>query len=336
MPARIISASRRTDIPAFYSRWLLSRLRAGFCHWLNPFSGQVSRVSLRPEDVLAIVFWTRNPRPLLPHLRRLREEGYFYYFHFTINGYPREIETHNPPVAAAIDTLRRVAEVVSPEFVHWRYDPIVLSDRTPPAYHLERFEELSRELEGCTRRCYFSFVDTYGKTKRNLARVTRVHGIRFREPDVAEQRELVRGLRDIARGRGITLYACCEEHLVGEGVEASHCVDLDTVRALRGDADLYLRHAPTRAECGCVESVDIGAYDTCAFGCAYCYATDTREAALRRLREHDPEDTVLWRPPALRGVDLTQREIRPRERPLQHGRTPPIEQIPLLPVDKPP
>lgn len=331
MPPRIISASRRTDIPAFYSRWLLNRLREGFCHWLNPFSGQVYRVSLRPEDVLAIVFWTRNPRPLLPHLARLREEGYFSYFHFTINGYPREIETHNPPLAAAIETFHRVAELVSPEFVHWRYDPIVLSDRTPPEYHLQRFDELSRALAGSTRRCYFSFVDTYGKTQRNLARVAREHGIRFWEPDVAAQRELVRGLRDIAAERGITLYACCEEHLVGEGVEASHCVDLDTVRALRGDADLHLKHAPTRAECGCVESVDIGAYDTCAFGCTYCYATSSRDAALRRLREHDPEGTVLWRPPSLRGVDLTQREALPAGRGVRiRARTSPAEQIPLL------
>lgn len=329
MPARIISASRRTDIPAFYSRWLLNRLCEGFCHWLNPFSGQVYRVSLRPEDVLAIVFWTRNPRPLLPHLERLREEGYFSYFHFTINGYPREIETHNPPLAAVIETFHRVAELVSPEFVHWRYDPIVLSDRTPPEYHLQRFDELSRALAGSTRRCYFSFMDTYGKTQRNLARVAREHGIRFWEPDIAAQRELVRGLRDIAAERGITLYACCEEHLVGEGVEASHCVDLDTVRALRGDADLHLKHAPTRAECGCVESVDIGAYDTCAFGCTYCYATSSRDAALRRLREHNPKDTVLWRPPSLRGVDLTQREVILRDRPPRRDRTPP-EQIPLL------
>lgn len=312
---RIISASRRTDIPAFYSRWLLARVRAGFCHWLNPFGGQVYRVSLRPEDVLAIVFWSRNPKPLLPHLSWLRDEGFAFYFHITVNAYPREIESNNPPLDAAIDSFRRVAEATSPELTHWRYDPILLGEKTPSVYHLRRFEEISARLEGFTRRCYFSFTDFYGKTERNVARVERSWGTAFeRLPSLGEQRRLIHAMRDIAAARGITLYACCEAGLVGDGIAPSKCIDEDTIAALRPDAWRGMARAPTRQDCGCVETSDIGAYDTCAFGCAYCYATNSRDAALRRVREHDPEDTVLWRPPSLRGVDLAQRELTPKGR----------------------
>lgn len=308
--ARVVSVSRRTDIPAFYSRWFLSRVRAGFCHWRNPYGGQVYRVSLAPEDVLAFIFWSRNPWPLLPHLEGLRAAGYRFAQHMTINGYPRAIESHNPPVDAAIATFRAVSQVVGPNFTFWRYDPILLSDQTPAAYHLEQFDRISRALAGATHRCYFSFAQFYGKTERNIARVERDHGLTVeRTPAQEEQRALILALRDIAAPRGITLYACCEADLVGDGIAPSRCIDSDIIQALRGDAALHLAKAPTRADCGCVEAADIGAYDTCAFGCAYCYATNSRAAGLRRLRTHDPEDTILWRPDALRGDDLATREV---------------------------
>ncbi|MBI2864239.1 MAG: DUF1848 domain-containing protein [Chloroflexi bacterium] len=300
---RIISASRRTDIPAFYSKWLLGRLRAGFCHWRSPYGGQIHRVSLLPADCLAIVFWTRNPRPLLPTLKSLHEAGYRFYFQFTINGYPRAIETHNPPAEDAIHTFQRLTEVISPELVIWRYDPILLGLATSEAYHLERFDQLSRQLEGYARRCVFSFVDFYGKTERNLKGVEQELGA-FQRPSANEQRSLAHQLRDIGLSRGITLYSCCEQALVGEGIEQAHCVDADMIAKLRPDLQLRLKSAPTRRDCGCFESTDIGAYDTCAFGCAYCYATSSRTLALDRLRSHDPADSILWRPPSLRDADL--------------------------------
>lgn len=331
---KIISASRRTDIPAFYSRWLLNRLDAGFCHWINPFGGQVYRVSLRPEDCLAIVFWTRNPLPLLPYLRDLQRRGYRFYFHVTINGYPPDIEHNNPAVDKAVAAFRALSDLIGPAVTHWRYDPIVISDRTPPAYHIEQFDRLSAALEGATERCSFSFLDFYGKTRRNLARLSRERGITFEDPDVEHQRTLVAALAAIARARAIALYACCEAPLVddGAGVAASKCIDSDMIRLLRGDADVRLKAAPTRDGCGCAEAVDIGAYDTCAFGCAYCYATNSAETARLRVRAHDPSDTVLWRPSSLRGVDLTEREFTPGSK----RRLAAPEQLPLLPSDRPP
>ena len=313
---RIVSVSRRTDIPAFYSRWFLNRIQAGFCHWINPFGGQVQRVSLRPQDCLALVFWTRNPKPLLPHLAALRELGFRFYFHFTINGYPRLLESNSPPLAEAISAFRRLSDVISPALTFWRYDPILLSEATSEAYHQQQFEALARQLEGYTQRCYFSFVDRYGKTARNLAQVERASSLTFREPTIEERLSLVRALGSIASDHGIQLYSCCEDELLAVGVQKAHCIDLGLIQSLWPNLDVRVKVAPTRADCGCVEAADIGAYDTCVYGCAYCYATNSRRAALQRLRDHDPDDTSLWRPATLHGVDLASVEqVRPSRPP---------------------
>ena len=292
---RIISASRRTDIPAFYSRWLLRRLEEGFCEWIRPFGGGVARTSLRAEDCLAMVFWTRNPAPLLPALGDIRAAGHFFYFQFTVTGYPRELESHTPPLEAALKSFRDLADQVGPEAVIWRYDPIILSDRTPPEFHLENFGRIAQALEGATTQAYFSFVDLYGKTRRGFEAASLRAGIAFRKPDPPEQRDLVLRLRDLAARRGMDLFACCEDALVdpAEGILKGRCVDLDLVRRLRPDALEDLKRQPTREECGCSASTDIGAYDTCPFGCMYCYATRSREAVLDRTKKHDPSGTLL-------------------------------------------
>ena len=311
---KIISASRRTDIPAFYSKWFINRIRAGFCHWVNPFSRQVYRVSLQPENCLAIVFWTRNPQPLLAHLDFLTDRGYCFYFHFTMIGYPKAIESSNPPLSVSIDTFKQLSQRLSADRLQWRYDPIVLSDLTPPSFHLQQFDFLSRHLEGYTRRCYFSVVDFYGKTERNLGKVAQKYNVKFDRPCLEEKRQLLQQLHDIAAARGIKLYSCCDDNLAGESIEKAHCIDIDIVRMLRPDRESRLKAAPTRQDCGCVESVDIGAYETCVFGCSYCYATNSRDTALKRMRDHDPDDSILWRPPTLQGVDLITQEHRKKEK----------------------
>ncbi len=303
--AEIISASRRTDVPAFHSKWFLNRVRAGYCHWIHPFTANVRRVSLRPDDVLGIVFWTRNPRPLLPELGALREDGYAMLFQLTITGYGPPVESHSPPVETAIAAAEQVSRRLGPGAVLWRYDPIVLSPGMPWCVHVRRFERLASRLEGITRRCTFSFVDFYGKTKRNLGRIEAQTGRPFDRPTRTEKIDRARELAAIAGAHGMSLRSCCDDSLLGDTVERSRCVDPAAVEEVRGAALPKLPPRPTRADCGCVRSVDVGAYDTCAFGCAYCYAVSSRETALRRLAACDPQDTVLWRPPSLSGVDLT-------------------------------
>ena len=150
---------------------------------MNPFGCRVYRVSLRPEDCLALVFWTRNARPLMPHVSELRERGFRFYFHFTLNGYPREIDSHAPSAEAAVATLRRLAGAVGADLVMWRYDPVIFSAVTPMGYHLERFDSLSAALQGSTHRCYVSFLDPYGKTERNLRRLKNEAGLELRRPN---------------------------------------------------------------------------------------------------------------------------------------------------------
>jgi hypothetical protein len=301
---RVITASRRTDVPAFYGEWLIRRLRAGFCHVRNPYSGAVSRVALAPQDVAALALFTRDPGPLLPQLPGLLADGYAIYTHVSLNGYPLAFEPHAPVVARVLASVERLSETLGPGQVIWRYDPVLLSDATPAGYHLARFEGLAARLEGLTTSCYLSFAAFYRKTERRLGAVERREGLAVRRPAEDEQRALARALLGIAAARGITLHACAGAHLLDEGLERGSCADAALVTRLRPDLRLALKAAPTRGGCGCCEATDVGAFDTCIYGCEYCYATQSQRLALRRHGEHDPEDTILWRPPSLRGVDL--------------------------------
>ena len=307
--AEILSASRRTDLPAFHARWFVERVRAGYCHWVHPYTGQVRRVSLRPADVRAIVFWTRHPGPLLPWLSEIQALERPLLFHFTITGQGPPVEAHNPPVETALRRFEELAGRLGPDAVLWRYDPILFEDERAAAMHRRRFAELAARLEGMTRRCTISFVDFYGKTERNLGTLERARGAPFLRPGGAEKRALARELSAIAAGRGMDTLSCCDDELVGEGVGKSRCIDPDAIGRVAGRPLPTVEPRPTRKDCGCVRSVDIGTYDTCGFGCAYCYAVSSERTARRRIAECDPGDSVLWRPPKLRGVRLEEREV---------------------------
>lgn len=300
----VVSASRRTDIPAFYWRWFMKRLATGYCEVANPFNAaQLKRVSLKPEDVAALVFWTRDASFLLKDASRLRDLGYHFHVHYTLTGYPRELERHTPTAGRAVRTLRSLSDAISPERVIWRYDPIVLGSATPPEYHLENFTKLAEQLSGAVGDVYISFCEPYAKTRRRLAGVAEKTGWSFElEKNTAGQAELAARLAEIAASHGMQLNSCSQPDLTAPGLETGRCVDPDRIKALRPELELTLKAAPTRPGCGCVESIDIGAYDTCAFGCEYCYATSSFALPSRHLKEHDPDGSMLWRPPSGEGV----------------------------------
>jgi hypothetical protein len=293
----IISASRRTDIPAFYATWFMHRVRAGFCIVPNPFNAnQVSRVSLRPEDVDAIVFWTRNPRPLLPALDELDARGYCYYFQFTLLDNPRQLDPRTPPVAAAVATFRRLADRIGPGRVIWRYDPIVLSSLTDAHFHRERYAWIAAQLRGYTARSVISVVDVYRKAARRLQALT-TQGVTFpdRPPETLPGfADLVRGLAAAAQENSMEIVSCAEEiDLTGYGVRPGKCIDDELLARVFG-LQLALRKDPgQRAACGCVASRDIGMYDSCLFGCQYCYATSSFARAAANYAAHDPEAPSL-------------------------------------------
>ena len=303
----VISASRRTDVPAFYWCWFMNRVDAGFCDVANPFnSRQVRRVSLRPADVAAIVFWTRDARPMIADIAQLEAAGYAFYVQYTLNGYPRELEPGAPERAESVAALRALSSRLGPDRVIWRYDPIVFSTATPADYHVEQFSALARELRGAVNAVTISFCDPYGKTRRNFARLSNELGWSF-EAGVPEQHAALAGwLAEAAAESSMQLSTCAEAALRVPGVRSGHCIDPDLLSRLRPDLDLHLRAAPTRTGCGCVESVDIGAYDTCVCGCVYCYANRSLALARRRHAEHDPEDAMLWRPPAPSDVESSK------------------------------
>lgn len=286
----IISASRRTDIPAFYMPWLLNRLQAGSVFYPNPFSGQVYSVSLQPEDVHSIVFWSKHYGPLLPHLDELTERGYRFYCHYTITGVPRLLEPSTPLWPTAVEVFRTLAARTSPGHVQWRFDPIVFTPDLDAAFYLDRFRTLATALAGATRRCYFSFATFYGKVKTRLQRA----GIDYLDPPLEEKHALVGAMADVAAEYGMTLYACCQEALVTGQVQPAHCVDGDLLAELFPNRPLVSQLNPTRAGCGCMASRDIGVYDTCPFGCLYCYATQDHPTALSRYRAHQADGELLF------------------------------------------
>ena len=287
---QVISASRRTDIPAFYTPWLLNRLRAGSVTYPNPFSGQLYSVSLRPEDVHSITFWSKHYGPLLPHLPELTSRGYRACFHYTITGASHLLEPRVPAWPEAVRVFWELAARTSPRHVQWRFDPILFTPDLDADYYQDRFQQIAARLAGATHRCYFSFAAFYGKVERRLKQA----GVQYYDPPLAEKLALVEALAGIAAEYDITLYACCQDELAGGQVQKAHCIDRELLAELFPDRPLVAEAKPTRKGCGCAASRDIGVYDTCPFGCRYCYANQDRETALARYRAHRSEGEVLF------------------------------------------
>jgi len=284
----IISASRRTDIPALYAEWFMNRVRAGFCEVANPRrAGQVSRVSLRPEDVDAVVFWTRDAGPLMGHLDELDGRGFRYYLQYTILGYPRLLEPAVPPLDEALGTFRKLAERLGPARVIWRYDPILLTTLTPEDYHLEMMGRIASRLQGYARRLIISFYDRYPLAEARI-RCLADRGLRWATGGGAPAPTFLRAMAVIAAGAGMEIRSCAE-HVGWEehGIPPGKCVDDLLIESLFGLEVTHRKDPHQRPLCGCVVSRDIGAYDTCPLGCVYCYATRDREAARAFRLRHD-------------------------------------------------
>ena len=294
----IISASRRTDIPAFYSKWFMNRIRAGYCLVPNPLNmKQVSRVSLHPGDVEAIVFWSKNPAPLLPHLSELDKLGFHYYFQFSLNNYPRALEPDIPSIDNRIATFKDLSRLIGPLRVVWRYDPIIISNITSFEFHRERFACIAEELKGVTHRIMVSIVDFYRKTDRRLAQLEKEEGFSF-DRHVSSSPAITSLLKDlavIARKNDMEIFTCAEERdYSGLGIPPGRCIDEGILRQ-EWSLNLKYRKDPSqRDSCLCMISKDIGINDTCMHGCPYCYATVNYAVAQRRYAEHDPYSPLLW------------------------------------------
>jgi Domain of unknown function (DUF1848) len=223
----IISASYKTDIPTFYGDWFMQRLRAGYCKVVNPFGKQISRVSLKREDVSGFVFWTKNVGPFLKQLGDIRRLSYPFVVQHTINGYPRTLEHSVVDSAKSIDNLRRIAEVYGPRVGVWRYDTIVISSLTPREFHLDMFSKLAKELEGVTDEVVISFAHIYRKTRRNMDEAAKEHDLKWSDPSVSWKQSLLSELAEISFSHHIRATLCSQPQFLVTGCAEAHCIDAE-------------------------------------------------------------------------------------------------------------
>jgi hypothetical protein len=281
----ILSASRRTDIPAYYSEWLINRLRAGFVSARNPMNhAQVRRIILNPDVIDCIVFWTKDPLNMLDKLNIIDKLGYRYYFQFTLTSYGKTVEKNLRDKEEITKTFCELSDRIGKERVVWRYDPIILNDVFDFAYHKEQFSRLCSKLGGHTKQCIISFVDIYPKLKTNI----------LREISMNEMIELGKMMVSAAKDFDITVKACCEKSLLYEyGIEQANCIDKTLIKNICGYSLNIKRDRNQRDSCGCYESVDIGAYNTCRNGCVYCYANYSDASVYNNCKRHDPQGEFL-------------------------------------------
>ncbi len=280
----VISASRRTDIPAFHAEWFMNRIRQRTVRVRQPFGMGTSDVSLAPEDVIAIVFWTKNAAPIIPWLDELADRGYCFTFLYTINNYPTFLEPHVPSMGHTLKVLEALAKRLPDSFLRWRYDTIVLTDRTDRQWHMRNFSHLCKALAAYTKECIFSFCDYYKKTTRNMS----LNVPDYYVPDENQSRAMAEEMAEIAADYDIRMASCAHDFLVSETIAKARCIDPEFLRRVVNitsgqEALSALKLAPSRKECGCVASRDIGAYDTCGHGCVYCYANSNPELARANL-----------------------------------------------------
>lgn len=293
---QIISASRRTDIPAFYSKWFFNRLKAGFCYVPNPLypKQKVKPIGLKPEDVKIIVFWTRNAKPLLKYLPNIDKMGYKYYFQYTINGYPKEIDPFVPNESSAINTFKRLSNQIGKEKVIWRYDPILFSTITDIHWHKNNFSKLLDELVNYTERIVISFIDPYRKTKIRMGGAEECFSLYTDSFDAEKYEEFAGWLAKKAKEKNLKVFTCAEIiDLSKYGIKHGKCIDGELISRITGESDSFKKDPTQRKACDCVVSKDIGINETCIFGCKYCYAVSNLKKARENYKKHNPESESL-------------------------------------------
>ena len=284
----IISASYKTDIPAFYRSWFEARLADGVARVVNPWGGGVFEVALDRASVDGFVFWTRNVEPFLPTLDRLHAEGWPFVVQMTITGYPRALERSVIEPEWSIGQIWTLARRYGTRSIVWRYDPVLITAATPAAFHHDQVARLAAAFAGAVDEAVLSFATVYRKTRVNLNRA----GIDWRDPENDEKRALLSVLAERIAGYGIRPTLCAQPTLLVDGLEAAACIDATRLSDVAG-RPLGSRVKGNRTGCLCAESRDIGAYDTCPHGCVYCYAVNNAERAQQAVRRQDPAEPRL-------------------------------------------
>ena len=282
----ILNTGARTDTVQYYSDWLLNRFSEGYVLTRNPlFPDNVTRYDLSPEKIDCVLFCSKNYAPVLPRLHEITDK-YRTYFHYTITAYGKDVEPGVPSVEESIATLKKLCDAVGKNKIAWRYDPVLLTEKYTVRTHIETFSHMAEELAPFIDRCIFSFVETYKKLRTNMPEL-----IPLTEKD---KREIAEALGKTAKDNGIYLQTCgTDESYAQFGIHSSGCATADILGKANGCEFRNLKHKGLRKGCHCIESRDIGAYDSCLNGCKYCYANKSPETAAANYKYHDPQSPLL-------------------------------------------
>jgi hypothetical protein len=288
----IVSASYRTDLPAFYGKWFLNRLHAGYCLVANPYGGKPTRIDLSREKVSAFVFWTKNITPFLGALEIVHKKKFPFSIQHSINNYPNFLEGIDTTAQESIKSIKFLQAKYGALIAVWRYDPIIISDLTPIKWHLENFSFLAKQLKGLVNEVVVSFLCFYQKTKKNLIADQNLKGVKFYDPIISKKQELLKQLQAIATKNQISLRLCSQPALVSDELLKASCVDakrLSNIACKKISATIK----GNRVGCHCYESRDLGSYDTCVAKCLYCYAVRSHDQAKKVWTRHDPLSEYL-------------------------------------------
>ena len=281
----IINTGCRTDIPAFYSKWLMNRIREEYVLVRNPYNPlNVTKYSLSPEVVDCLAFCTKNPEPMLEYLDEL--DKYKQYWFVTLTPYGKDIEPNVPDKEKVIDSFKKLSNHIGINSIGWRYDPIFINDRFNVEKHIECFEKIARELRGYTHDCTISFLDLYEKVKRNSPEL--------KPPSKDEQIEIAKAFSKIGKENNMVIHSCCEKTYLEEyGLDISGCMSKDIVEKAIGFSLNPPKVKNLRENCSCLMGNDIGAYNTCLHLCKYCYANYNKELVLENIKKHDEKSPFL-------------------------------------------
>jgi len=286
----ILSVSRRTDIPAFFSDWFFNRMKEGYVLVRNPMNfRQVSRIKITPDVVDGIVFWTKNPTPMLTRLNELQD--YTYYFQFSITPYGKDIEQNLPPKNPDIlSAFKKISEIVGKDRIIWRYDPILINTKYSAAYHIRAFEKIATELHNYTKKVTISFIDTNYRGLKSSA-----DKVNLTTLTSEMQKELAYALAAIAHKYNLTIDTCAEEiDLREHGIGKARCLDNRLFSRLLSCNLNIEKDKNQRPECGCISSIDIGMYNTCMNGCLYCYANYNKKTVANNFANHTLLSPLLF------------------------------------------
>lgn len=282
----ILNTGARTDTVQYFSAWLLKRFEEGFVYARNPlFPNKVTRYELSPEKIDAVLFCSKNYAPIIPRIREITSK-YRTYFHYTITAYGKDIEPGVPPIEESVKTLAELSKIVGKEKIAWRYDPVLLTQKYTIERHAQTFRWLCEQLAPHIDRCIFSFVEIYKKLQMNMPEL-----IPLSESDMNTLAEI---LGKTAKKFGIHIQTCGTNGDFSRfGIEKSGCATLEILGKANNCEFRKLKHKGLRAGCHCIESRDIGAYDTCLNGCKYCYANKNPQKAFENYKFHNPDSPIL-------------------------------------------